>query len=106
MLEPDIDQKIGSIYLVLQDNLVSLNPDLCDVDAFRFQLLCENARIEEKAHRTREALDLFLTAKQIYGGDFLPSDRYAPWAEPMGRTHATAPVRRLLRLVVEDRQPV
>lgn len=85
VLEPEIDQKIGSIYLVLQDNLVSLNPDLCDVDAFRFQLLCENARIEEKAHRTREALDLCLAAKEIYGGDFLPTDRYAPWAEPMRR---------------------
>jgi len=85
VLEPDIDQKIGSLYIVLQDNLVSLNPDLCDVDAFRFQLLCENARNEEKANRTREALDLYLAAKEIYGGDFLPSDRYAAWAEPMRR---------------------
>ena len=85
VLEPDINAKLGSVYILLSENLVSLNPDLFEVDAFRFLALYQAARKDEKAGRLKEAIRGYLEAHECYTGDFLPADRYASWAEPMRR---------------------
>ncbi|MEE4608674.1 MAG: BTAD domain-containing putative transcriptional regulator, partial [Desulfobacteraceae bacterium] len=90
VLEPDIDARLGSVYILLSDNLISLNPDLFEVDAFRFLALYQAARKDEKADRLKEALRGYLEADECYTGDFLPADRYVAWAEPMRRRLSAA----------------
>lgn len=90
VLEPDMDARLGSVYILLSDNLISLNPDLFDVDAFRFMALYQAAGKDAKQGRSRDALQGFMAAAEAYRGEFLPADRYASWAEPMRRRLAAA----------------
>ncbi|MDD3993140.1 MAG: BTAD domain-containing putative transcriptional regulator [Desulfobacteraceae bacterium] len=85
VMEPDLDAMLGSVYILLGDNLLSLNPDLVEVDAFRFMDLYNTARKAEKEGRLDDALKGYLEADEWYNGDFLPGDRYVEWAEPMRR---------------------
>lgn len=80
-LEPNADRTIGSCYVHLKDNKVSLDPELCHVDAKEFEDLISQGKMAENDGRSKEALDLYTKAIELYKGDFLPQDIYSLWAE-------------------------
>ena len=79
-LEPEIDKDFGSSYIHLQDNVVSIDAGLCQVDVDQFLLLLRNGEEKEKAGDLKEALLMYNEAIEIYRGDFLPNEFYIPWA--------------------------
>jgi DNA-binding SARP family transcriptional activator len=80
-LEPSIHKDFTFSYVHLHDNLVHLDEELCEVDAERFLLLLRMAEEKEKKAETKSALSLYTEAMDIYKGDFLPDELYAPWAD-------------------------
>jgi DNA-binding SARP family transcriptional activator len=78
--EPTLNKDFGSSYVYFQDNLVVLDPELCQVDAEAFRACCREAEQQEKAGKIKEALDRYQEAVALYGGDFLTGDLYASWA--------------------------
>jgi len=77
-LEPFIHKDFGSSYIHLHDNIVSLDAELCHVDADRFLLLLRMADEKQKKGNGKEAFALYAEAQEIYKGDFLPEELYAP----------------------------
>jgi two-component SAPR family response regulator len=80
-LEPSIHEDFSSSYVHLHDNVVSLDPELCQVDANLFLSLLKKADEIEKRGDKKGALPLYTEAMEIYRGDFLPEELYAPWAD-------------------------
>jgi two-component SAPR family response regulator len=80
-LEPSIHKDFGSSYIHLHDNFVSLDPELSHVDADRFSSLLRMAEENEKRGDTKGVFPLYTGAMEIYKGDFLPEELYAPWAD-------------------------
>jgi DNA-binding SARP family transcriptional activator len=80
-LEADLSPRFGSSYIHLHNNLVFLDEELCRVDFNRFAALAGEGREKEKRGKVSEALDCFAQAAALYQGDFIPEERYAPWAE-------------------------
>jgi len=80
-LEPDINKDFGSSYVHLQDNVVSIDAELCQVDVDLFLLLLRNGEEKEKAGDVKEALLIYNEAIETYRGDFLPNEFYIPWAD-------------------------
>jgi ATP/maltotriose-dependent transcriptional regulator MalT/DNA-binding SARP family transcriptional activator len=80
-LEPDIHRIFGSSYLRLKANLLSLDQELCTVDADEFLCLSRQGEERERKGDIRGALNSYKNAVELYGGDFLPEEPYAPWAE-------------------------
>ena len=80
-LEPFIDKDFGSSYIHLHDNIVFLDAELCHVDADRFLSLLKMADEKQKKGDEKEAFPLYAEALEIYKGDFLPDEIYAPWAD-------------------------
>lgn len=58
-----------------------MDEDLCRVDARQFQALANEGKEKEKRGDLRGALDCFTRAAELYRGDFIPEERYAPWTE-------------------------
>lgn len=81
LLEPDLNSALGSAYIHLKDNLVSLDADLCQVDTVAFHLLCKQARRIDPSADTQIVLRMRLEAETLYQGDFLPEEPYLAWAE-------------------------
>jgi LuxR family maltose regulon positive regulatory protein len=79
-LEPEIDKDFASSYIHLQDNVVSIDAELCQVDVDRFLLLLRNGEEKEKAGELKEALLIYNDAIEMYKGDFLAEEFYIPWA--------------------------
>ncbi len=79
-LEPSQDKVFGSSYVHVKDNLVSLDPELCGVDAEAFGSGCQQGAQQEKAGDFKKARASFQEAVDLYAGDFLAADLYAPWA--------------------------
>jgi LuxR family maltose regulon positive regulatory protein len=79
-LEPEIDKDFGSSYIHLQDNVVSIDAGLCQVDVDLFLLLLRNGEEKEKAGDVKEALLIYNDAIEMYKGDFLAEEFYIPWA--------------------------
>ncbi len=79
-LEPSIHKDFGSPYVHLHDNAVYLDPELCRVDAQQFLSLLRKADEKKKRGDAKDALSLYTEAMEIYQGDFLPDELYAPWA--------------------------
>ena len=77
-LEPFIHKDFGSSYIHLHDNIVSLDAELCHVDADRFLLLLRMADEKQRKGNGKEAFALYAEAQEIYKGDFLPEELYAP----------------------------
>jgi ATP/maltotriose-dependent transcriptional regulator MalT/DNA-binding SARP family transcriptional activator len=77
-LEPLPHKDFGSSYIHLRDNTVSLDPELCRVDADRFLSLLKMAEEKQKKGDGKEAFPLYAEALGIYKGDFLPEELYAP----------------------------
>jgi ATP/maltotriose-dependent transcriptional regulator MalT/DNA-binding SARP family transcriptional activator len=79
-LHAEMDKRIGSLYVHLKHNLVSLDEELCDVDADRFQSLVEQGSYYFKKGVWKKAEALLKSAVELYKGDFLPQDLYDDWA--------------------------
>ena len=80
-LEPEISPVFGSSYLHLHHNLIFLDEDLCRVDTRQFWMLANEGKEKEKEGDHRGALDCFTRAADLYQGDFIPEEQYAPWVE-------------------------
>ncbi len=80
-LEPSIHKEFGSSYIHLHDNLVFLDAELCHVDADRFLLLLKLVDERQKKGNGKEAFPFYTEAMEIYKGDFLPEELYAPWPD-------------------------
>ena len=57
-LEPEMDKELGSSYLLLSGNLLSLDESLCQVDVDEFLSLCRNAAKKEREGSIKEAFSL------------------------------------------------
>jgi DNA-binding SARP family transcriptional activator/CRP-like cAMP-binding protein len=82
VLEPSLDKALGSSYVVLKKNLVSLRRDLCQVDLDEFLILRQRGKKAEDAGDIKRAMLCYGPCVDLYRGDFLSEDLYAPWAEP------------------------
>lgn len=80
LLQPDMTPAIGSAYIHLKDNLVSLDADLCQVDTAAFHRLCKQARRTDPSADTHTVLEMCREAETLYQGDFLPEEPYLAWA--------------------------
>jgi LuxR family maltose regulon positive regulatory protein len=80
-IEPALDKALGSAYVNLKANLVSLDQELCRVDVLEFLSLCRDGEKKDKEGDTAGALALYQEAVHRYQGDFLPEEPYLPWAE-------------------------
>jgi ATP/maltotriose-dependent transcriptional regulator MalT/DNA-binding SARP family transcriptional activator len=81
ILEPDMDRDLGSAYIHLRDNLLSLDSELCQVDVNEFLTLMAEGDEREKAGDAKTALNLYAEAEARYKGDFLADDLYPQWAD-------------------------
>ncbi len=80
-LEPNMDKALGSSYLILKENLISLNKEFCRIDLDEFLTLRQKGRKFEEAEDFKMAVSCFTSAIELYTGDFLAEDLYVPWAE-------------------------
>jgi LuxR family transcriptional regulator, maltose regulon positive regulatory protein len=80
-LEPEMDLEFGSSYIRLQEAFVSLDSERVQLDMDLFSGLLKKGEEKEKEGGTRAALSLYAEAIEIYKGDFLPDDSFAPWAD-------------------------
>ena len=77
-LEPSLDKALGSSYVHLSANRLSLENDLCLLDTDEFSSLCARARQHEEEGDLKAACSLYGKAAEQYQGDFLPADLYVP----------------------------
>jgi ATP/maltotriose-dependent transcriptional regulator MalT/DNA-binding SARP family transcriptional activator len=70
-LEPSMDRELGSFYVRLRSNRVSLHAGLCTIDINEFQSTYERAVKCEGAGDQMAAATLYEAAAELYGGDFL-----------------------------------
>jgi LuxR family maltose regulon positive regulatory protein len=87
----------GSSYVILENKLVSLSKDLCRTDLDEFLTLHGRGKKAEEAGDTDRAITCYRSAIDLYRGDFLAEDLYAPWAEPRRRELRTMFVDLLFR---------
>jgi ATP/maltotriose-dependent transcriptional regulator MalT/DNA-binding SARP family transcriptional activator len=80
-LEPFIHKDFGSSYIHLHGNIVFLDAELCHVDADRFLSLLKMAGDKQKKGDGKGAFPFYAEAVEIYKGDFLPEELYAPWPD-------------------------
>ncbi len=80
-LEPSIDKSRGSSYVTLKDNLLFLRKDLCRTDLEEFLSLQKQGKKAEEAGDEGRAILCYISAIEIYRGDFLAEDLYETWAE-------------------------
>ena len=80
-LEPDMETRFRSSYLVLKGNQLGMNMDLCEVDTDKFQALVQDGEHRERAGDVKSALNCYEEAVNLYAGDFLADERYAEWAQ-------------------------
>jgi DNA-binding SARP family transcriptional activator len=80
-LEPAMDPSLGSSYIHLKDNLLTLDEELFEIDVKRFLSCIDEGQAKEKEGDVTAALSLYAEAIEAYKGDFLPEDLYAPWVE-------------------------
>jgi len=80
-LEPDLNRVFGSSYIHLHHNQIFLDETLCQIDSQKFVALYKEGGEKEKSGDGPGALDCFVRALDLYQGDFIPEERYAPWVE-------------------------
>jgi ATP/maltotriose-dependent transcriptional regulator MalT/DNA-binding SARP family transcriptional activator len=79
-LEPDMDSRFGSSYLLLKHGALSLDSELCCTDIQDFQMLCRKARNHLQSGETQKALQFLQESDSLYQGDFLPDEAEKDWA--------------------------
>jgi DNA-binding SARP family transcriptional activator len=80
-LEPTMNKTFSSSYVHLKANLISLDPELCPVDADEFLSFCKNGEKKEEQGEIKAAMALYRQAIELYGGEFLAEELYQPWVE-------------------------
>ena len=80
-LEPFIHKEFGSSYIHLYDNQILLDTELCQVDINQFLSLLKMAEEKEKRGDIKAALSHYTEAMELYKGEFLPEELYAPWVD-------------------------
>lgn len=80
-LEPQMDRAFGSSYLHLKANLLFVDEELCHIDLDDFLTFCQQGYKKREEGDFKSAIALFKQAVELYTGDFLAEDLYAPWAE-------------------------
>jgi LuxR family transcriptional regulator, maltose regulon positive regulatory protein len=80
-LEPDLNPVFGSSYIHLHHNQIFMDETLCSIDSRKFIALLKEGKEHERSGDGPKALDCFVRALDLYQGDFIPEERYAPWAE-------------------------
>ncbi len=81
ILEPSLDRLYGSSYIHVHGNLLSLDPDLCQVDTDEFESLCARGEVRQRAGDAEGAMSCFKKALDLISGEFLPDDQYVPWVD-------------------------
>lgn len=81
ILEPDLAKHEKSSFVHLKNGLVSLDANHCQVDVQVFLTCCKDIKRAVLAKETGNILTLGRRVMEIYQGDFLPEDPYAPWVE-------------------------
>jgi LuxR family maltose regulon positive regulatory protein len=81
VLEPTMDKTFGSSYVHLKANLVSLDPELCQVDVDEFLSLYKKGEQREDQGDIKTAIGFYKNALELYGGDFLAEELYHSWVE-------------------------
>ena len=81
VLEPDLPPGRGSRYIHLNDNRVSLDPALCQVDVKRFLDTYKTFSRSRLSADGDAMMRAGHTAVEIYQGEFLPEEPYAPWVD-------------------------
>jgi DNA-binding SARP family transcriptional activator/CRP-like cAMP-binding protein len=71
--------KTGASYVRCERDLVSLNRSLVRMDIDEFLSLYKMARRAERAEDIRSAITFGNSAIELYRGDYLEEDLYAPW---------------------------
>ncbi|MBI4961651.1 MAG: winged helix-turn-helix domain-containing protein [Desulfomonile tiedjei] len=80
-LEPDLYRTVGSSYVHLEANLLSLDKELVRVDVDDLAAFAAAGKKLEAAGEVKEALASYQEAADLYAGDFLPEELYHPWVE-------------------------
>ena len=80
-LEPALDKNLGSSYVHLKASLVSLAPELCQVDAYHFISLAQKGEKAEQAGDLKGAISCYQKAVHLYEGDFFSEELYHPWVD-------------------------
>jgi LuxR family transcriptional regulator, maltose regulon positive regulatory protein len=83
VLEPFMEQDVGSSYVHMQGGMLSLDERLCRVDVDRFLALLRQADNAERFGDLMAAMAFLEEARGLYSGEFFPEERYADWAEPV-----------------------
>ena len=76
-----MDGEFGSSYVHVDDHSVGLDPELCEVDLDLFFSFVRKGEEYQKAGDPKAALTAYNQALDLYKGDFLPEEVYAPWAD-------------------------
>jgi DNA-binding SARP family transcriptional activator len=95
VLEPDLDPKFGSSYLVLKENTLTLTDLVEETDVEAFQRLVREGRRLETQGRLRDAAAAYGRADALYGGEYLPDCSYQTWCLDQRR----ALVERLIEML-------
>jgi LuxR family transcriptional regulator, maltose regulon positive regulatory protein len=104
-LEPSQDKVFGPSYIHVKENLVSLDRELCQVDAEDFLSRCQQGKEQEKAGDVKKAMISLQESVDLYEGDFLAADLYVPWAEQKREELRRKVVNTLMRLAaLEEKQ--
>ncbi|KMY67668.1 hypothetical protein AAU61_07130 [Desulfocarbo indianensis] len=86
VFEPNLDRASGSSYVIQEDGLFKLDPELCGVDVNEFRSLAKEAKRLEDAGDPEGAAQKRERAAGLYEGDFLATEAYLPWCrEPRRR---------------------
>jgi ATP/maltotriose-dependent transcriptional regulator MalT/DNA-binding SARP family transcriptional activator len=81
VLQPDLGGGVRSAYVHLFDGRVSLDKTHCRVDVPHFLAAAKKIRNGGASLGDTDILTLCEQARDLYAGDFLPEELYAPWAE-------------------------
>ena len=80
-LEPRMNRAVGSSYVHLRDNLVSLDETRISIDVDDFKAAIEEGLEKEGMGDFSSAVKCYNRASRCYRGDFLADDLYAPWTQ-------------------------
>jgi DNA-binding SARP family transcriptional activator len=97
-LEPATNKTFGSAYIHLKDKFIFLDKEMCHVDVDEFLSLLEKGKTREKDGDAKGALSLYKEAVELYKGDFLVEDLYAPWADLKREELRTKYIKLLYRM--------
>ncbi len=75
-LEPAPDKRLGYFYVIHKAGLVSLDPDLVDLDTIQLSRLTAEARELESSNLQDQALEVYTRAADLCRGEYFMDDPY------------------------------